>query len=318
MSSIKNKGWVYRDRVKTSDAGKTILQYYSQKYFHSTEAQWQDRIVGGQITVKDNKSALPTTTETIVREGQQLEYYRLPWYEPEVPLNYEIIYEDRDLVAIAKPPGLPVLPAGNFLQNTLWWQLQQDYPQNTPTPIHRLGRGTSGLMLLARSQLAKSVLSQQMRSNSQENKQIEKIYRTLVTGNSFPDRLHICDRIGKIPHPTLGYIYGATPQGKFARSECQVIQRREDRTLVEVSILTGRPHQIRIHLAAAGYPLMDDPLYLPGGIPKLASVGNKIPLPGDCGYHLHAYRLSFHHPRSKIKMNLKCSAPEELQPFSIR
>ena len=288
--------------------GKTILQYYSQRYKHSSEAEWRERIANGQILVNGSR----TSPESLLKFRQNLEYHRFPWYEPSVPLSYEILYEDEDLIAINKPEGLPVLPAGNFLQHTLWWQLKQDYPQNTPVPIHRLGRGTSGLMLLARTPLAKSLLSQQMRSNSQENnqeKQIIKTYRALVTGNSIPEQLTICDRIGKIPHPTLGYIYGATPQGKFAHSECQVIKCHTNSTLVEVKILTGRPHQIRIHLAAAGYPLLGDPLYLPGGIPRLTSATGKIPLPGDCGYHLHAYHLSFNHPRNNTRMSLKCSLP---------
>jgi 23S rRNA pseudouridine1911/1915/1917 synthase len=302
----QNQGWIYREQVPKSGADQTVLQYYSQKYRHSTETQWREKIIAGQIFLNGDRP----TPETKLKSGQHLEYHRPPWCEPAVPLDYKVLYEDEDLMAINKPGGLPVLPGGNFLQHTLWWQLQQDYPHHTPVPVHRLGRGTSGLMLLARSHLAKSVLSQQMRANSRENKpekEIIKVYRTLVTGNSIPDQLTIRDRIGKIPHPTLGYIYGATPAGKFALSQCQVLQRYSNSTLVEVTILTGRPHQIRIHLAAAGYPLLGDPLYLPGGIPKLPSATAKTPLPGDCGYHLHAYRLCFNHPRSGVKMDLKCS-----------
>jgi 23S rRNA pseudouridine1911/1915/1917 synthase len=77
----------------------------------------------------------------------------------------------------------------------------------------------------------------------------------------------ISNPIGKIPHSVLGYVYGATPEGKIARSDCRVLERHRNCILVEVTILTGRPHQIRIHLAAAGYPLLGDPLYVAGGIP---------------------------------------------------
>jgi 23S rRNA pseudouridine1911/1915/1917 synthase len=155
---------------------------------------------------------------------------------------------------------------------------------------------------LARSPLAKSHLAQQMR-----DRRIHKIYLALVGSGSMPDEFAIVHSIGKISHPVLGYIYGATPQGKFAQSDCQVIRRDAETTLLAVTILTGRPHQIRIHLAAAGYPLIGDPLYLVGGIPRLED--EKQPVPGDCGYYLHAWRLAFAHPRTEQEMSFVCPPP---------
>ena len=310
-----NKGWVYRERVKAADAGKTVLDYYTQKYRHSSQSEWQARIESGRVLLDDSK----TSAETILKTGAKLTYHRAPWIEPEVPLQFQILYEDRDLLVINKPAGLPVMPGGGFLEHTLLWQLKTDYPQDTPVPIHRLGRGTSGLLLLGRSPLAKSKLSQQMRNSTigQNIPQITKVYRVLVRGNTIGDRLTIEQPIGKIPHPILGYIYGATPQGKYARSECRVVERYEDHTLLEVTILTGRPHQIRIHLAAAGYPLLGDPLYIVGGtftpLDPVRLSKKSIPVPGDCGYFLHAYRLSFTHPRLSKQMDFKCSTPLEWQ-----
>ena len=303
-----NDGWIYTDRVQKSSAGQTVLQYYTARYRHSTAVQWRERIESGQILLNEK----PTTADTLLRAGQQLAYHRPPWQEPEVPLSFEIIYEDADLLIINKPSGLPVLPGGVFLQHTLLYQLQKLYSQDTPVPIHRLGRGTSGLMLLARSKLAKSNLSEQMRSHS-----ITKVYIAKAQGIITEDKLIIRDRIGKIPHPILGYIYGATPTGKYARSDCKVIQRNKDNTIVEVTILTGRPHQIRIHLAAAGYPLVNDPLYDIGGIPRrhspnLAPDRDKIVTPGDCGYYLHAYQIGFHHPATNRQISFTCAPPNEL------
>ena len=87
------------------------------------------------------------------------------------------------------------------------------------------------------------------------------------------------------------------------------MQRRSDATLLEVTILTGRPHQIRIHLATVGYPLLGDPLYVPGGQPR--ADGRAIP--SDCGYWLHAQRLSFIHPAGE-PMVLTCEPPSQLLP----
>jgi 23S rRNA pseudouridine1911/1915/1917 synthase len=305
--SQMNQGWVYREQVKPSDAGKTLIAYYTQRYPHSSESEWRSRIIAAQVLINSN----PTTAETQLRSGQELTYHRAPWIEPNVPLTFDVLHEDQDLLILAKPSGLPVLPGGGFLEHTLLWQLQLRYPHSTPVPIHRLGRGTSGLMLMARSPLAKSHLSQQMRQ-----RHIRKIYRTLV-GKGVPDRLTLSQPIGKIPHPILGYIYGATPTGSVAHSECQVLKRHAHTTLLEVTILTGRPHQIRIHLAAAGYPLIGDPLYDVGGIPRLPQASKKgsempdekIPVPGDCGYHLHAHQLSFIHPRHHQPMHFTCPVP---------
>ncbi|WP_245940152.1 RluA family pseudouridine synthase [Stenomitos frigidus] len=305
MTGCVNSGWTYREQVDRSAHGLTVLDYYTQRYRHSSRAEWQQRIQSGQVLLDQAE----TTPETGLLAGQWLTYQRPPWQEPDVPLNFEVIYEDAELMMVAKPSGLPVLPGGGFLEHTLLWRLQQRYPQTTPLPIHRLGRGTSGLMLLARSPKARAHLSQQLR-----DRQMHKVYRALAQGNSMPDCFSITTPIGKQAHPVLGYIYAAHPQGAVAQSDCQVLRRDAETALLEVSILTGRPHQIRIHLAAAGHPLVGDPLYTIGGVPMTdrPSVNGKLAVPGDCGYHLHAIHLSFTHPNGQL-MTFTCPPPAELR-----
>lgn len=314
---MKNQGWTYRDRITSRDRGLTVLDFYSQRYRHSSPADWWQRIVAGQILLDDR----PTTPETPLQVGQRLAYHRPPWEEPSVPLEFTVLYEDEDVLAIAKPAGLPVLPGGGFVEHTLLHQLSLRYPQSTPVPVHRLGRGTSGLLLLARSPLSRANLSRQFRDTSGQQSSdrcVQKLYRALIGPCDLPDSFVLTTPIGKLPHPTLGYIYGAVPDGqpggKPAYSEGRILQRRADSTLVEVAIHTGRPHQIRIHLAAAGYPLLGDPLYQVGGMPRLAIVTSDQPMavPGDIGYHLHAYRLTFRHPRSDRSIDLRCPPPPPL------
>ncbi|MEO1591438.1 MAG: RluA family pseudouridine synthase [Cyanobacteria bacterium J06632_22] len=280
-----NQGWTYRDRVHPQFASLTLLGYYSQRYRHSTRREWQQRIESQQILV-DGQPADPHTPLAV---GQRLTYRRPPWQEPPAPLDFSVLYADEHLLVVSKPSGLPVLPGANFLEHTLLHQVRRQYP--SAYPIHRLGRGTSGLLLLAKSKAARQHLSQQMRQHH-----IRKVYWSIVTGHQgghldpIPDRFVTQQPIGKCPHPLLGQVYGALETGMAAQSTGRVLQRWRDQALVEVAIATGRPHQIRIHLAALGYPLLGDPLYEVGGKPRPEAV------PGDCGYWLHAGQLAFVHP----------------------
>ncbi|MDA0267608.1 MAG: RluA family pseudouridine synthase [Cyanobacteria bacterium] len=304
-----NQGWTYHNRVQPQDQGLSLLAYYTQRYPHSSQAEWRSRILAGAVLV-DGAIAPP---DLPLQLKQRLSYYRRPWQEPPAPLGIPILYEDADLLVVAKPSGLPVLPGGGFLEHTLLHQLQQRYPQDKPVPVHRLGRGTSGVMLLGRSPLAKADLSRQLREateRAETSPAFKKIYRALVAPGPIPDRFTLTTPIGRLPHDTLGYVYGASPEGKPAYSQGHVLERRADSTLVEVAIATGRPHQIRIHMAAAGYPLVGDPLYGVGGIPLIFPAGQRQSLPGDCGYHLHAYELYFCHPRTAEPMTVQCPAPD--------
>jgi len=130
-----------------------------------------------------------------------------------------------------------------------------------------------------------------------------------VQGLPSRDRFEVDTPIGQVAHPRLGRVHAATPHGKPALSQVRCLARHRGATLVAVHIATGRPHQIRIHLAAAGHPLVGDPLYVKGGQP-----GPDPGLPGDPGYRLHSWRLSLSHPASGAPLALECPPPPELRP----
>jgi 23S rRNA pseudouridine1911/1915/1917 synthase len=157
-------------------------------------------------------------------------------------------------------------------------------------------------VLLARDARARRGLADGFREGS-----VVKLYRALVTGVP-PRQLEIATPIGPVPHPRLGHVHAASAAGRPARSSMRLLERRGSASLVEVRIHTGRPHQIRIHAAAAGHPLVGDPLFATGGRPR-----EDGGLPGDPGYHLHAWRLGLTHPVSGERLELECFPPPLLR-----
>ena len=138
--------------------------------------------------------------------------------------------------------------------------------------------------------------------------EVVKRYRALAGGLPGWEETTITAPIGPVPHTMLGSLHAAAANGKPALSNVAVIERRADCFLCDVRIATGRPHQIRIHLAAAGHPLVGDPLYIAGGSPAPDSQA----LPGDPGYHLHAAELRLRHPRTGRELVIACEPPSLL------
>jgi 23S rRNA pseudouridine1911/1915/1917 synthase len=163
-----------------------------------------------------------------------------------------------------------------------------------------LGRATTGIVLFAKTLQAASSLFANW--NTPE---IQKIYRALAQNIAQHDTYEILTPIGLVPHPLIGSVWAANPSGKPSKSLAKVISRGTSTTTFEVSLNSGRPHQIRIHLASIGHPLVGDPLYGSTGKPLEDLPG----LPGDGGYFLHAQFLKFHHPITGEQINLEAALP---------
>lgn len=278
-----NRGCVYHHRVRPPEAGADVLAYHVAHFQHSDEATWRHSIAEGRVFVNGRSAEAGQR----LAAGDRLEFHRPPWDEPDAPLDFGVAYEDEHVLVVEKPAGLQVLPAGPFFEQTLVHRVRASDPRRAAgSPVHRLGRGTSGLILFGKTELARRELARQFREGH-----ALKTYLALAQGLALPDSWVARQPIGPVavgPWRT----HAVAADGKPALTRLRVLARdvRASCTLVAAQPITGRPNQIRIHLAASGAPLVGEPVYRIGGAPNARPSA-------EGGYCLHAASLGFAHPR---------------------
>lgn len=217
-----------------------------------------------------------------------------------IPLD--IVYEDEDLAVINKPKGMVVHPAnGNWdgtLVNALLYNIKDLSGINgeiRPGIVHRLDKDTSGLLVVAKNDFAHVALSKQI-----ADKTCKRIYLALVIGNMPNDSGVVANYLGRDSKNRLRYTV-VDNGGKYAETHYKVVTRYKDYSLVEFELKTGRTHQIRVHCKYLNHPIVGDDLY--GGKSKFKTDGQM----------LHAYKLSFYHPRTNKYMEFEAQLPEYFQ-----
>jgi len=283
-----------------ADEGDARLdKYVCARHPELSRTRVQKLIAAGKVTV-NGQSAKPGLRLNI---GDKIELNIPPTppqeLKPEaIPLK--IIYEDDDLLAVDKPAGLTVHPAPGHPGHTLVNAILAHFPHLAdigdslrPGVVHRLDKDTSGVMLVAKNSQAQVNLSKQFKSHS-----VTKAYLALVKGKLEPENGIIEADIGRDPRNRKKMAVVA--EGREARTEYRVVKYIGDYSLLEMMPETGRTHQIRVHLAAIGFPVVGDKIY-----------GVKAPF--LTRQFLHACRLGFKLPSTGEYVEFESELPEDLQ-----
>ncbi|MEZ4600553.1 MAG: RluA family pseudouridine synthase [Syntrophotaleaceae bacterium] len=215
------------------------------------------------------------------------------------------LYRDSWLLAVDKPAGIPCHPTGTGgedILSRLAARLQREGHCEAPVLLHRLDLETSGVLLFALNREGNRSLQHQFTEH-----RVEKVYLAVTAGHA-PVNFRIDNRLGRGRRGRMVSVTGTG--GQQARTDFRLLNRGEGWSLVEARPRTGRTHQIRVHLAEAGFPLLGDRLY--HGPTALAVKGGMIH-PGRC--LLHAEKITFHHPDQGREMTLKAPIPMEFDPF---
>ena len=285
--------------VKSEDAGKRLDAYVAAQNEKITRTAAQRLIEEEHILVNEKKQKVSYK----IAEGDKITVQEVKPKEIELKaqnIPIEIIYEDKDIIVVNKPKGMVVHPANGNPDGTLVNAIMAICKDSLsgiggeirPGIVHRIDKDTSGLLIVAKNDEAHVNLSNQLKKH-----EIKKTYIALVRGQVKENEATINMPIGR--STTDRKKMAVTKNGKNAITHIKVLKRNSKYTLLQVNIETGRTHQIRVHLAQIGYPIIGDSVYSNGK--------NEFGIEGQC---LHAQILEFKHPITGKKMKLEAPLPK--------
>ena len=286
----------------------------------------QNAISEGMVLVNDKtvKSSYKTRPNDVIQiffSGLGPKEFEL--IPEDIPLD--IRYEDDDVLVIYKPPGLVVHPGvgnwtGTLVNGLVHYMKSKDLPvmegnQNDRAGlVHRIDKDTSGLLVVAKNELAMTHLAKQFHDHT-----IEREYIALVWGSPDPEKGRIEANIGRHPKDRLKqFVFTEADQGKHAVTHYEVLEDLYYVSLVKCVLETGRTHQIRVHMAYLGHPLFNDTRYGGDAIKKGTVFSRYKQFVNNCfkllpRHALHAKSLGFIHPRTGEKMRFETQLPEDMQ-----
>ena len=273
-------------------------RYLTQVLPQFSRAYLQKLIMQGYVLVNGQRTKANQRLNKV--DMITVELPPLPGRPLAEPIPLTIIYEDEDILVIDKPAGLTVHPAPGHPRHTLVNAILAHCPglatSNEPMRpgiVHRLDKDTSGLIVIAKNDFAQEYLAAQFKGRT-----VTKGYLVLVKGRLSPEQGIIEAPIGRDPH--IRRKMAIVKDGKEASTQYQVRKYLDNYTLIEVTPLTGRTHQIRVHMSAIGCPVVGDPIY---GI-KSAHLNRQF---------IHAYRLGFRLPSTKQYQEFTSPLPMDLE-----
>ncbi len=237
----------YHFRVKPAEAGATLLGFLRERFPFRSETGWVERIADGRITCNGSTAA----PDQILAAGDNIEHFNPKVTEPSVPDSVRVVEESADYLAVYKPAPMPVHPGGRYFRNTLTSILEVMGHPGLHL-VHRLDSVTSGLMLIAKNQAFSREATRLFTAG-----EVVKTYHAVVSGRPDDDAFS-CDE------PILrdrGFRFRCDDAGKPALTRFRVLHRDTSHSLVECEPVTGRTHQIRLHLAQCEFPVCDDHVY---------------------------------------------------------
>lgn len=288
--------------IVQDDEGIRIDSYLTKIIDGVSRSYIQKLIKEGRVLVNDNE----IKARYIVNAGDHISVNFPPKKEEKpVPenLHLDIIYEDEYIAIVNKPAGMVVHPApgneSNTLVNALLFHIDKLYTGNDikrPGIVHRLDKDTSGIMVVAKDEIAYNSLIQQFK-----NRSVKRIYLALVHGILDRDQGTIIAPIGRHPVDRKKMAV-VNENSKEAITKFKVVERFDKYTLVMASLITGRTHQIRVHMAYIKHPIVGEKLYSR----RKNDFGIKTQL-------LHAYKLGLIHPNSGDYMEFKAELPKDFK-----
>lgn len=298
------------DLVVEGEGGLRLDRFLLDRLADQSRASIQRLILAGHVLLQDKKPR-PAAR---VRPGDRISI-EFPDPAPErlipEPIPLEVLHEDPSFFVLSKPAGMVVHPGAGRRTGTLVHALlahggglSSAGGANRPGIVHRLDRGTSGLLVVARDDAAHRHLAAQFAARD-----VVKVYLALVWGLPSPARGRIDAPLGR--HPVARTKMAVRPAGRPAITEYEVREILGPFTLLEVRILTGRTHQIRVHLKHLGHPVVGDADYGGARAASLRDARLRAALEGFDRIALHAHRLEFHHPRSGARMRFQAPLPQD-------
>jgi 23S rRNA pseudouridine1911/1915/1917 synthase len=269
-------------------------------------------VIEQQVCLADGRRPRPALA---VHAGEIIVVNRPAPVEPEVPRHFEILAQDETFLAIDKPAGLPMHTTAKFWKNTLVAVLRERYPGEGLQICHRLDRETSGVLLVARGPKAASFLKQAFAKRT-----VKKRYLALVHGVPAASE-GVIDQPMRLVDSQTHIMMGVTADGLPAVTHYRVLKSFAEHALVEASPETGRQHQIRVHLASIGHPIVGDKLYGAseqafmdycdaGLTPDLLAAFDGLPR-----HALHAAWLCFPHPNTREPVTIESPLPSDLVEY---